>query len=121
MERTLKIQVIVIGIAAIAALFVFNNIAVPTSITDSENDRFNEYVTYFTNCEGYTVEYRNFDTFEGGDNTIPMQASKMSSDITDVRDETGFATVYFDWEKDVIFYLGSGSKSGLQYCYFLTF
>lgn len=114
-------KVIVIGIAAIASLFLFNNFAVPNFITDSENDRFNEYVTYFRNCDGYTVEYKNFDAFKDGENTIPMQASKMSSDITDIRDSTGFVTVYFDWEKDVIFYLGSGSKAELQYCYFLTF
>ena len=114
-------KVIGIGIIAITSLFVFNQIYVPKSITDSENKRFNQYVTYFTNCEGYTVEYQNFDAFKGGDNTIHMQASRMATDITVVRDETGFVDVYFDWEKDVIFYLGSGSISGLQYCYYLTF
>jgi len=114
-------RVIVIGILAITSLFAFNNIYVPNYITASENNRFNQWVTYFSNCEGYTVEYKNFDSFKGGDNTIQMQESRMASDITDVRDELGFVTVYFDWESDVIFYIGSDSKSELDYCYFHKF
>ena len=121
MERTLKMKVIAVGIIAITSLFVFNNIYAPNSITDSKNERFNQWVTYFSEREGLTVEYKNFDAFKGGENTINMQANKMATDISGVRDDVGFTTVYFDCEKDIIFYLGAGVKSELEYCYFSMF
>ena len=121
MERTLKKNVILIGNIAFTTLIVFNNIYVPNYITDSENKRFNQWVTYFSNCEGYIVEYKDFDAFKGGENTIQKFGGNMASDIMDVRNDTGFVTVYFDWEKDVIFYIGSDLKSELLYCYLSTF
>lgn len=121
-EKTSKSKVIAIGILVITSLIVLNGNAMNSDITESENDRFNQWVTYFTNCEGYTVEYQNFDDYNiESDKIVLMQGSQMASDIRGVRDLTGVVTVYFDWENDIIFYGGSDTNSVSQKCYYIKF
>lgn len=85
--------------------------------TESENARFNQWVDYYSQCDGYTVEYNNFETYRGDSDVVTLrQSNRMAGDVRKVRQLTGSVTVYFDWENDVIFFSGSGPDSTLQYC-----
>jgi len=77
---------------------------------------------YLRRQEGYSVEYLNFAVFsEGVDVIRSMQALKMSTDIEDIYAEMGGVTVYYDWEVDRIFFIGSGLDPALMYGFYCTF
>ena len=117
-----KTQIYILGFLAIASLFVVTNSIGQTSFTESKNARFNQWVKYYSKCEGYTVEYYDFETFKSeSDVTSSMIANAMASEVLEIKQSIGFVTVYFDWEKDVIFFRGTGSDPTLLYCFFSIF
>jgi hypothetical protein len=122
-ERTAGMKVLaVVGIIAITSLFVFTDIMKPDYITESKNTRFNQWVNYYSNCDGYTVVYYNYDVFKSeSDIVIRLRDATMADEVSAMRQLDGFVTVYFDWEKDIIFFSGLGTDSTLQYCYYSNF
>lgn len=123
MERTAGMKVLaVVSIIAITSLFVFTDIMKPNYITESKNTRFNQWVNYYNKCDGYTVVYYNYDVFKSeSDIVIRLRDATMADEVSAMRQLNGFVTVYFDWEKDIIFFSGSGTDSTLQYCYYSNF
>lgn len=112
----------IVGALAIASLVVISNNLNSKSITESKNARFNEWVSYYSRCEGYTVEYYNFDTFSSESDIVTRSsASGMAGNVQEIKQLFGFVTVYFDWERDIIFYRGSGPDSKLLYCFYSNF
>jgi hypothetical protein len=94
----------------------------PVYITESENARFNQWVEYFSRCEGYTVEYYSFDAFKSESEVVTlMMSSELANNVKKMQQDTGSVTVYFDWENDVIFFSGLDLDSTLQYCYYSNF
>jgi len=122
-KRTVGTKYLAFGILIIASLFMFSDrLYHPKYITESENARFNQWVDYFSGCEGYTVEYYSFDAFKGESDVVTSrQSSRLADDVKKMKQDTGFVKVYFDWENDVIFFSGSGPVSTLQYCYYSDF
>ena len=114
---------LIIGVIVVAAIFyVAAPMLRPKGATESKNARFNDWVKYFRRQEGYSVEYLNFAVFsEGVDVIRSMQALKMSTDIEDIYAEMGGVTVYYDWEVDRIFFIGSGLDPALMYGFYCTF
>ena len=131
-----------IEIAVIVALYLASTMLKPEAATDSTNTRFNAYVTYFRRQEGYIVEYRDFDTFgdmvdemynpvgspipqslmpnvfvksvkvfslgrefDGGEVEAMMAAYPLDNPVT----------VYYDDEKNVLFYVGDAFSSRVFY------
>ena len=121
-KEATKTQYYIIGVLAIASLFVISSSIRPNSITESKNIRFNDWVRYYRKCEGYTVEYYDFETFKSESDVVKSSmANVMASDVQDVKELIGFVTVYFDWERDVIFFRGTGPDPAMQYCIFSIF
>jgi len=122
-KKTVRTKYLALGILIIASLFMFSDrFYHPKYITESENARFNQWVDYYTSCEGYTVEYYSFDAFKSESDVVTSrQASSLSADVQKSKQLTGSVKVYFDWENDVIFFSGSGPDSTLQYCYYSNF
>jgi len=114
---------LIIGVIVVATIFfIAAPMLRPKGDTESKNARFNDWVRYFRRQEGYTVEYLNFATFsEGVDVVSSMQALKMSIDIEDIYAKMGIVTVYYDWEVDRIFFIGSGLDPALRYGFYCTF
>ena len=115
---------IIVGVIAVAALFyVAGPFLGPKASTDSSNFRFNDWVKYYRHKDGYTVEYLNWETFSDNIDVMGnrMQALQMSNDVTDYKDLMGVVTVYYDWELDRIFYIGTGTDSTLSYGFYCSF
>ena len=56
---------IIVAVIGVAALFFFVGLIMgPKPATKSKNARFNDWVKYYRRQDGYTVEYRKFETFE---------------------------------------------------------
>jgi len=72
-----------LGVLIIASLFMFSDrFYHPKYITESENARFNQWVDYFTNCEGYTVEYYSFDAFKSESDSVTLrQSNRLADDV----------------------------------------
>lgn len=131
-----------IGVAVVVALYLTSSMLKPEASTDSTNARFNHYVTYFRRQKGYTVEYRDFDTFPDMVDEMykpvgsPNPQSLMSNvfvksvkvyslgrefeggEIEAMMTETPLdrpVTVYYDDEKDVLFYVGDAFSSRFFY------
>ncbi len=131
-----------IGVAVVVALYLTSSMLKPEASTDSTNARFNHYVTYFRRQKGYTVEYRDFDTFPDMVDEMykpvgsPNPQSLMSNvfvksvkvyslgrefeggEIEAMMTETPMdrpVTVYYDDEKDVLFYVGDAFSSRFFY------
>jgi len=122
-ETTARTRYLALGLLIVASLFIFSDrFYSPMYTTESNNARFNQWVDYYSRCDGYTVEYNNFETYTGESDVMTFkQASILAGDVKKVRQITGLVTVYFDWENDVIFYSGSGPDSTLQYCYYSNY
>jgi hypothetical protein len=135
-------QTAIIAVVVVALLFVTSTMLKPKVTTDSTNVRFNAYVTYFRRQVGYTVEYRDFDTFEdivdemykpvGSPNpqglmsNVFVKSVKVYSLGQDFEGGevdammTGASldhpvTVYYDDEKDILFYVGDAFSSRFFY------
>jgi len=123
LETTARTKYLALGLIIIASLFIFSDrFYSPMYTTESNNARFNQWIDYYSECDGYTVEYKNFETYRGDSDVMTLrQASTLAGDVQKVRQITGSVTVYFDWENDVIFFRGSGPDTTLQYCYFVNF
>jgi hypothetical protein len=123
METTARTKYLALGILIVASLFIFSDrFYSPKYTTESENARFNQWVDYYTRCEGYTVEYYSFDAFKSESDVVTLKpASSVADDVKKTKQLTGCVTVYFDWENDVIFFSGSGPNPKLQYCYYSNF
>ena len=123
MERLSSRNRVIVAVIVVAALFyVVGPILGPKAATESKNVRFNDWVNYYRRQDGYTVEYRKFETFdEDTDVMMSLQAAKMSDDVTDFKDLMGAVTVYYDWEIERIFYTGSGVDLDLSYGFYCTF
>ena len=131
-----------IGVAVVVALYLTSSMLKPEASTDSTNARFNHYVTYFRRQKGYTVEYRDFDTFpdmvdemykpvgsprpQGLMSNVFVKSVKVYSlgrefeggEIEAMMTETPLdrpVTVYYDDEKDVLFYVGDAFSSRFFY------
>ena len=131
-----------IAVAVVVALYLTSSMLKPDASTDSTNARFNHYVTYFRRQKGYTVEYRDFDTFPDMVDEMykpvgsPNPQSLMSNvfvksvkvyslgrefeggEIEAMMTETPLdrpVTVYYDDEKDVLFYVGDAFSSRFFY------
>ena len=114
---------IIVSIIVVAALFVFvGPILGPKAATKSKNARFNDWVKYYRRQDGYTVEYRKFETFEEDTDVMRVvQVIKMSDDVADFKDLVGAVTVYYDWEIERIFYTGAGEDPDLSYGFYCNF
>jgi hypothetical protein len=123
LKRTMVTKYLALGILIIASLFMFSDgFYHPKYTTESENARFNQWVDYYSDCEGYTVEYYSFDAFKSENDIVTLrQSSRFADDVNKMKQDMGFVTVYFDWENDVIFFSSSGLDSTLQYCYYSNF
>ena len=123
MKRTVRTKYLALSILIIASLFIFSDrFYHPKYITESENARFNQWVDYYSSCEGYTVEYYSFDTFKSESDVVTLkQSNRLAEDAHRIKQLAGSVTVYFDWENDVIFFSGSGLDPALQYCYYSNF
>jgi hypothetical protein len=123
LKRTVRTKYLALVILIIASLFMFSDrFYHPKYTTESENARFNQWVDYYSGCEGYTVEYYSFNAFKIESDTVTLrQSNRLADDVKKMKQDTGFVTVYFDWENDVIFFSGSGLDSTLQYCYYSNF
>ena len=110
MKRTVRTKYLALSILIIASLFIFSDrFYHPKYITESENARFNQWVDYYSSCEGYTVEYYSFDTFKSESDVVTLkQSNRLAEDAHRIKQLAGSVTVYFDWENDVIFFSGSG-------------
>jgi hypothetical protein len=122
-KRTVRTKYLAFGIIIIASLFIFSDRFYHQKYTtESENARFNQWVDYYTSCEGYTVEYYSFDAFKSESDVVTSrQSSNLAADVQKSKQLTGSVRVYFDWENNVIFFSGSGPDSTLQYCYYSNF
>jgi hypothetical protein len=122
-KRTVRTKYLAFGILIIASLFIFSDRFYHQKYTtESENARFNQWVDYYTSCEGYTVEYYSFDAFKSESDVVTSrQSSNLAADVQKSKQLTGSVRVYFDWENNVIFFSGSGPDSTLQYCYYSNF
>jgi hypothetical protein len=115
---------IIVGVIVVATLFsVAGPLLGPKAATDSSNARFNDWVRYYRRLDGYTVEYRNWETFSDDMDVMGygIQALKMSMDIVELKDLMGVVTVYYDWEMDRIFYIGTGADPTLSYGFYSKF
>lgn len=115
---------IIVGVIVVATLFSVAGLLLgPKAATDSSNARFNDWVRYYRRLDGYTVEYRNWEAFSDEIDVIGygMQALKLSMDIVKLKDLMGAVTVYYDWEMDRIFYIGTGADTTLSYGFYSTF
>jgi hypothetical protein len=121
-NKTKKNRYLILGVLTIASIFVVSNNIGPKPITESKNVRFNQWVKYYSKCEGYTVEHYNFDDFKSESDVVTnSMANAMAIDVQEAKQLLGFVTVYFDWERDIIFFQGTGPDSTLQYCIFSVF
>lgn len=139
MERKRALVVIVV----IAALFFgASSMLKPKPATDSTNPRFNAYVTYFRRQKGYTVEYSDFDTFAdkvdemykpvGSLDPHPIMGNVFIKSVKLFTLGQEFSggeleamctrasldkpvTVYYDDEKDIIFFIGDAFSSRFFY------
>jgi hypothetical protein len=124
MEGSIKKRYLVtLGILFIASVYMVSNTFLkPKLMTDSANTRFNQWVKFYDDKEGYTVEYYNFEEFKLESDLV---VSKRPSDLAKMIDTdkvlVGFITVFFDWENDIIFYRGTGPDSTLLYCYYCNY
>ena len=141
MERR-GMRALVVIVVIVALFFVASSMLKTKFVTDSTNPRFNAYVTYFRRQKGYTVEYSNFDTF--ADEVDEMYKPVGSLDARPImefvfvktvklftlgREFSGTeleamctkasldkpVTVYYDDEKDVIFFIGDAFCSRFFY------
>jgi len=127
-------------VVAIVALFFVPTLLKQKPVTRSENSRFDDWVRYFMSQEGYTVEYRSFDDFQNEVNVMrnllqgnvfaaSVKRSSLGPEFKGSETEVMCArtsgeypvTVYYDDEKDVIFYKGTGTNPTWSYGYFYTF
>jgi hypothetical protein len=135
-------QGLLVTAVVVAALYGVSLMMRPLAATNSSNARFNAYVTYFRRQEGYIVEYRDFDGFEdmvdemykpvGSPNPqaiLPNVFVKSVKVFTLGRDFEGDevaimmtpgsldypVTVYYDDEKNTLFYIGDAFSSRFFY------
>ena len=131
-----------IAVAVVVALYLASSMLKPEAATDSTNTRFNDYVTYFRRQKGYTVEYLDFDTFpdmvdemykpvgspnpQGLMSNVFIKSVKVYSlgrefdggEIEAMMTESPLdrpVTVYYDDEKDILFYVGDAYSSRFFY------
>lgn len=124
MEGSIKKRYLVtLGILVIASVYmVSNTFFKPKLLTDSTNTRFNQWVKFYDDKEGYTVEYYNFEEFKTeSDVVMSKRPSDLAKQIDTDKVLVGFITVFFDWENDIIFYRGTGPDSTLLYCYYSNY
>ena len=141
MERR-GVRALVVIVVIVVIFFGASSMFKTKLVTDSTNPRFNAYVTYFSRQEGYTVEYRDFDTFpdEVDEMYKPVGALNPSALMEIVfckavklytlgRDYSGgefeamctrasaekTVTVYYDDEEEVIFFVGDAYCSRFFY------
>ena len=138
-SRLIKIFVIVF---AVALFYGANAMLKPEPLTRSDNSRFDDWARYFTR-EGYTFEYRNFDTFPDMVDIMyrPVGSPTHQAILTNVfaisvrvfslgpefverkraKNATYLealgtplirqVTVYYDDEKDIMFFVGNADSS----------
>jgi hypothetical protein len=133
---------ILIAVVVVAALYGVSLMLKPKASTNSTNSRFNAYVTYFQRQIGYTVEYRDFDTFEdlvdemykpvGSPNPQPILPNVFAKSVKvytlgwDFEGDEVAAmmtpgsldtpvTVYYDDDKNTLFYVGDALSSRFFY------
>jgi len=138
-ERMRKLIIVVVIVAAFYGLSLMLK---PAASTNSTNARFNSWVTYFSRQAGYTVEYRDFDEFEGmvdnmyrpvGSplpqpimNLVFAKAVKLQSlgpdfdggefeAMTTRPSEDNPVTVYYDDDQNFIFFVGNAYSSRFFY------
>jgi hypothetical protein len=115
-------RIIVAIIVASTLFFFMGQILGPKIATRSRNARFNDWVKYYRRQDGYTVEYRRFETFEEETDVMrAVQVIQMSDDVAAFKDLMGAVTVYYDWEVERIFYTGAGEDPDLSYGFYCTF
>jgi hypothetical protein len=114
---------VILSVVVFASIFAVSYMMFkPKPATESKNARFNDWVTYFRGKEGHTVEYLDFASFrDESDFSVGRQANVLADDIELVKVLMGSVLVFFDWEKDTIFFRGTGSDSTKLYCYYCTF
>ncbi len=135
-------QAAIIAVVVVALLFGISTMLKPKVTTDSTNARFNAYVTYFRRQIGYTVEYRDFDTFEdivdqmykpvGSPNPQALMSNVFVKSVKVYSLGREFeggevdammtpasldrpVTVYYDDEKEILFYVGDAFSSRFFY------